>query len=267
MRRTILLLGLVLVLLLSAVNVVTAQESVQPPYLGLTFAEHEGGVIVTRVIPDSPAADAGIKVGDVITAVDDDGITFESFADVIGSHAIGDSLSFALLRDEETVQLEVVLGKQPDTDAFQSPLPMDAFAFVQNGDEQIWQVRSLTENHPLYEAGLRAGDTITEFDGEIYSPGELREFLSGLEADEMVTVTVERDGEEMSVDVPASSLETTRRASRLKTLPSASDCIPITPRRCSARRSAPRLTRSSRGIVSLMPSASSSRPTRPATRS
>lgn len=213
MKRTIVVLALAFILVLSAINVVTAQENVQPPYLGITFTEHEGGVLVTRVIPNSPAAEAGIKIGDVITAVDGDGITYESFADVIGDHVIGDTLPLTILRDEEGIELDVVLGEQPETDVFQSPLLMNAFAFIQEGDKQIWQVRSLTESHPLYQAGLRSGDTIMEFDGESYSPGKLREFLSDLEDSATVTVTVERNGKKMEMDVPASSLETLDRFS------------------------------------------------------
>ena len=213
MRRRLLLTALALILVLFASNVVTAQESDQPPYLGVTFTEHEGGVLITRVIPDSPAAEAGLQAGDVITAVDGDGVTRESFADVISSHAIGDTLEFAVLRGEEALELEVVLGEQPDTEVFQPPLPMDAFTYIQEGDKQIWQIRSLTENHPLYEAGLRSGDTITAFNGQVYGPGELREFLSGVEDDETVTVTVERDGQTMEMDVPASALETLDRFS------------------------------------------------------
>lgn len=213
MKRVLFATALVLILVLSAASIATAQDTDQRPYLGLTFAQHDDGIIVTRVVPDSPADEAGIQSGDVITGVDGEDITFESFADMIGDHQISDTLSLTLLRDQESLDLDVVLGEEPETDVFGLPLPMDAFTFIREGDEELWQIRSLTENHPLYEAGLRSGDAITEFNGEVYSPGQLRSFLSDLADDATVTVTVKRDDEELEMDVPASALETLDRFS------------------------------------------------------
>jgi membrane-associated protease RseP (regulator of RpoE activity) len=90
---------------------------------------------------------------------------------------------------------------------------MDSFAYVQNGTDQAWQIRSLTENNPLYEAGLRAGDTITEFDGQVYDPTAFRQFLNDLDEDATVTLTVERGDETLEFDVPATALQVLDRFS------------------------------------------------------
>jgi len=74
-----------------------------------------------------------------------------------------------------------------------------------NGADSAWEVRGLSENNPLYEAGLRQGDKITAFNGESYDPSTLQEFIAGLDTD-TVTVTVDRDGETMEIEVPADAL-------------------------------------------------------------
>jgi S1-C subfamily serine protease len=85
--------------------------------------------------------------------------------------------------------------------------------FHQGGDvslsydpaNQTWQIQDLSEESALYEAGLRAGDTITTINGEQYDPMSLREFLA--DQSENVTVTIERDGESQDIEVPATALD------------------------------------------------------------
>jgi S1-C subfamily serine protease len=45
-------------------------ETIKRPYIGVTTAPHRDGAEVQEIVPGSPAADAGLKPGDVITEVD-----------------------------------------------------------------------------------------------------------------------------------------------------------------------------------------------------
>ena len=87
------------------------------------------GVYLRQVFPDSPAADAGLVastiersfegtqaiVGDIITAVD--GTKVASVEDMIvhfNSKQPGDSVTLTVLRDGETIEVNVTLGEWPD---------------------------------------------------------------------------------------------------------------------------------------------------------
>jgi aminopeptidase N len=69
-----------------------------------------GGVLVSGVLPDSPAEKAGILKGDRVIAVDDEKIaTLEDYSIVLKSRKPGDKVRVTLLRDSEEKSVEAVL--------------------------------------------------------------------------------------------------------------------------------------------------------------
>jgi membrane-associated protease RseP (regulator of RpoE activity) len=73
-------------------------------------ADEEAGVLVSRVEEDSPAAQAGIAVGDVVTAVD--GETIETSWDLrreLGTRRQGESVTVDVVRDGRSRQLTATL--------------------------------------------------------------------------------------------------------------------------------------------------------------
>lgn len=79
----------------------------------------EEAILVSSVTPDSPAEDAGIEPGDLITALDDEPVGDpESFAEQIRDLEPGDEISLTVLRsgEDEAIEIEVVLDENPDVD-------------------------------------------------------------------------------------------------------------------------------------------------------
>jgi membrane-associated protease RseP (regulator of RpoE activity) len=73
-------------------------------------AARDRGVLVDAVQPDSPAAKAGLRVGDVITAVD--GAAVQSAGDIMQAMADrkkGDTLKLSVVRDGKPLDLNAVL--------------------------------------------------------------------------------------------------------------------------------------------------------------
>jgi hypothetical protein len=69
------------------------------------------GVRVVRVVPGSPAEDAGIETGDIITKVDDTDIGNASeLVKTIGSHDPGDTVTITYERDGESTTADVTLA-------------------------------------------------------------------------------------------------------------------------------------------------------------
>ncbi len=80
-------------------------------HLGIKQIE---GVVITRVTSGSPAAQAGLKQGDVVTAVD--GKTLQDDSDMAQALYVrqpGDQLKLSILRGAQTVTIPVTLTEMP----------------------------------------------------------------------------------------------------------------------------------------------------------
>lgn len=104
------------------VNQIIDSGSVARPYIGISaqpVASRDGqslaGEQVMQVNQDTPAADAGLQVGDVITAVD--GTTIDQDHQFINmailNHQPGDTITLTVLRNGETQDVTVTLGTRP----------------------------------------------------------------------------------------------------------------------------------------------------------
>ena len=69
------------------------------------------------MIPGGPAEDSGLESGDIVTAINGDAIM--DFADLIAylttKTSPGDLVVADVIRDGETIQVEVELGTRPPT--------------------------------------------------------------------------------------------------------------------------------------------------------
>jgi 2-alkenal reductase len=88
--------------------------TVARPYLGIIGGPVPNGHEVASVEAGTPAADAGLLEGDIITAVNGEVIDAEtSLLDVLFGHRPGDTITLTVLRDGETLSLDLVLGTRP----------------------------------------------------------------------------------------------------------------------------------------------------------
>jgi len=85
----------------------------QHALLGVSIKDTTNGVAVGAVDPGSGADNAGVKVGDVITAVGSTKLTTsQQLRSIISAHAPGDTLTLSLLRSGATKTLTVTLGNK-----------------------------------------------------------------------------------------------------------------------------------------------------------
>ena len=72
------------------------------------------GVIVTNVEPGTPAEEIGVELGDLIVSIDGS-VTDGSSALIaaIRDKQPGDSVTVAIVRDTESIELDVVLTARP----------------------------------------------------------------------------------------------------------------------------------------------------------
>lgn len=90
----------------------------QPEEMLRSFADQLGAALVTEVVPDGPADEAGVREGDVIIAVDNKALgELPDLSEVMRRREPGDKVALTVLRrgDEiEVFEIEVTLGRQRD---------------------------------------------------------------------------------------------------------------------------------------------------------
>ncbi len=224
-RKRLLGLVLTLALVVSGFGVLTAQAAQDGTTAALPAQEnggawlgvmvHDGprGVVITNVMPDSPADEAGLRRGDVIVSVDETAIeSAEQLVDVIGSYAPGDVVTIVVEWRGEERSYDVELGERPMTFEMETPpevMPghpgvqaaLNMLGVEMRLTDDGLVVESIDPDSPLADAGFQEGDIVTAINGtpvdEVVGGRMLMELLR---ADTLV-FTVQRDGEEVEVTV------------------------------------------------------------------
>lgn len=140
------------------------------------------GVELVRVVGNSPADRAGLRRGDIVTAVNNEPTpTVNAFRAYLMSRRVQEENSFALLRGEETLFLDVVSEEQRDLHVPLEKLPakFDSWAGTSIVDlDGEWASRfgaaatsgvivvRVEKNSPGARLGLLPGDVIVAVGGE-----------------------------------------------------------------------------------------------------
>jgi len=121
------------------------------------------GVLVTNVMEDSPAEDAGLKSGDVIIAVDGKKTTSTGqLRSQIGMKAIGDKVTLTIIRDGDEEQIKVKVGKASSLASLPGKVHelLEGVQFENEPNQEGVRVVSIAPNSNAAYSGLRPGDVI-----------------------------------------------------------------------------------------------------------
>jgi serine protease Do len=173
------------------------------------------GALVAQVVPESPAAKAGVQVGDVIVEFAGKEIaTSAMLPPLVGSSEIGERMSMKVLRDGKLRTLNVEIEALPEEPGVQSPPPKapekSGFSSELLGisaDEIAPEQREAlgapaggvvitdVNSGPAEEAGLAAGDVLSMLNQQqITDLASLRRAIEGLPAGKSVPLLVIREG-------------------------------------------------------------------------
>lgn len=83
-------------------------------WLGIEIQSADGGVKIVRVVPDSPAAEAGLQAGDLVKQIDGkDVAAARDLIDAMASVKPGSTVKLAVQRGESALEVEVKAGSWP----------------------------------------------------------------------------------------------------------------------------------------------------------
>lgn len=139
------------------------------------------GAFVSQVMPNSSAAKAGIKAGDVITTLN--GKPVSSFAALraeVGSMPVGSKVSLGLLREGKPVNVELELqqSSQNQVDAGTIFSGIEGADMSNKGQDKGVSVDNVKANSPAARIGLKKGDVIIGANQQpVKNIAELRKIL------------------------------------------------------------------------------------------
>ncbi|MBM4107768.1 MAG: PDZ domain-containing protein, partial [Phycisphaerae bacterium] len=89
-------------------------SSANAPYLGVTGENADAGAKITRVVEGGPAGAGGLKVNEIVVAVDGSPIvTYQALLDSIRDKAPGDKVTLQVAREGKPVDVEITLAARP----------------------------------------------------------------------------------------------------------------------------------------------------------
>jgi putative serine protease PepD len=86
---------------------------VSHPFLGVQLAPGQHGATIAGLTSGGPAAKAGLKTGDVVTAVDGKPVDSpDAIVSIVQAHKVGDQIKLTVSRSGNTQDVSVTLGNQ-----------------------------------------------------------------------------------------------------------------------------------------------------------
>ncbi len=123
----------------------------------------QAGVLVTNVMKDSPAEDAGLKSGDVIIAVDGKkSASTGQLRSQIGMRAIGEKVTLTILREGEEKVVKVEVGKAGSLENLSGRVHelLEGVQFENEPNQDGVRVVSIVPKSKAAYSGLRVSDVI-----------------------------------------------------------------------------------------------------------
>jgi len=171
------------------------------------------GALVSQVLPNSPAAKAGIKAGDIILSFDGKPIEQSSqLPPLVGTTPVGKTVSLSLLRDGKSKTVDVTIEKLKEEEeqvaskgksgkTQQGKLLNMALSDLnreQHRELDLGERGILVEdvgNGPAQDAGIQPGDVILAINQtDVKSTAQFAELVKALPKGKTVPVLLQREG-------------------------------------------------------------------------
>src|SRR3984885_5105825 len=189
-------------------------SDVTPENAKFFHVENNEGAVVTQVEDGSPAAKAGLKIGDVITELDGQKVSDASQLQIeVGQKEPGSSIRLGVLRDGKTIDVPVMLeemgsrdheGKEVGSNSNGKPrwglgltdmTPELREQLQASGDVHGAVVEQVQPGSAADNAGMQSGDVIVEVNRHpVQNAAEVQKALSAVPAGQDALVLVWSNG-------------------------------------------------------------------------
>ena len=173
--------------------------------------DHPHGALIAKVLPDGPAEQGGIEVGDIIVKFNGKKVTFSSdLPPLVGSTAIGSVVPVDIIRRSESKSIKVKILELPTDDQvaakrtneksklLENPLNIVAKDLTnkQKEDIDIYDhgiiVEQISEG-PAQKSGIRRGDIILLLDNiKVKNLDHFNKLVKQLPKDRSISVLIQR---------------------------------------------------------------------------
>ena len=176
--------------------------------LAETFGlDRPAGALIAQVTDSSPAADAGLMVGDVILSFGGNDVSQSSdLPPLVGNTPVGEVASVELIRNEKRMTLEVVVRElEEDRSAHGDPtdneqatlglttIPLNAEQKAVLEVDNGLLVGEVVADGPASLAGVAKGDVLISFDQvSVTSNAQLRQLVEAAEKGKSIAVLIHR---------------------------------------------------------------------------
>jgi serine protease Do len=180
------------------------------------------GALVAKVLPESPALAAGVKVGDIIVEFNGNKVmNSSSLPPIVGSSKVGVKLPVVVIRNGKEKTLYVELGELPDdasvaqstTHHGKKTTNRLGFSTADLTDKQKQELEldgGVLVSHMVSgaaaQAGVRKGDIILAIDNKpVMNVAQFEKTVKGLSGGKSVALLVQRNGSPtfLAIKVPA----------------------------------------------------------------
>jgi membrane-associated protease RseP (regulator of RpoE activity) len=191
-------------------------------WLGIFFTDNSNEARIADVIPDSPADKAGLKPGDLITAIDDQTVADrDTLVTAIRAAKTGQRVKLKVDRAGKEMTFVVKLGERPAEDQIPSPKEQPAkkgaggapaaeampaappFLGVQLEEEDgAVRIARVVPGSPAAAAGLAEGERIVKWgDAAITSTAQIEQQMAKAKAGDEVVLQLRNEQSTRSVRV------------------------------------------------------------------
>lgn len=194
-KRILILLAIVAML---PPAVLFATPATTQPSAAVLNADRAHGLLITNVVPDSPALRAGVVRGDILIELDGKKVsTPDQVRAVLSTHSAGDTITAVIIHGSSLERLPIKL----EVRLYHPILGMDFSGdHVRPKDSSVPQgafVDSVTPGGPADRAGIRRGDIILSVDGTRIGPGNsLADIIRGYSAGRQISIRIEQPNRE-----------------------------------------------------------------------
>lgn len=190
--------------LTSTIKKGSAAPAGQSGYLGVaTRTDEKLRLVVEEVEADSPAAKAGIHVGDILTSVAGEKVTTaEKLRALLQSKAPRETVKLSVLRQSQNLELIAALGATSRPMTLATQRAMLGLRVGEPKEGEGAPIVNVATDSPAAKAGLKSGELVTKLNGvAVIDNAQLNATLSEKKPGDVVTVTVVRDKKDVELKI------------------------------------------------------------------